>query len=191
MNISRNIGKLMIAAGLILLTAGCSAMFVEEEEPYRGLVEDDVVAMSEAGVPPDIIIRKMEVSDSKFDIGTDDILRLKRRGVADEVINAMLNTTDAAREDDIVRGYALYEQWHNYYNTFYPAMLPYDRVFPTMYYNYGPFQPSRYRWSGEMGGYYMDLPVGMHRNIHKLYPRYYRVPGMQLGDSKEKKSGDK
>jgi len=154
----------------VLVLAGCSAMFTEEEEVYRGLYVEDVVAMSRAGVPPGIIIRKIEVSGSRFSLDKEGLISLRRKGVSDEVVEAMMNTSDEAKEADLERGYALYEYWTNYYNRFYPSVLPFYRFFPSMYYAYGPLHTARYRWSGIMGAYYLDFPVGFHRRYREVYP---------------------
>ena len=158
----------------LLAIAGCAALLTEYEEPYTGLTVPDVLAMSEAGVTPEIIIRKIEVSDSAFHLDTDDVIRLRRAGVHGDVIAVMLGANEEARQADLEQGYSFYEYWFDYYNTHYPSVLPFNRFFPTMQYSYGPYLTSRYRWTGDGGVYYRDFPVGLPGKYRGRYPRSLR-----------------
>ena len=159
----------------ILAISGCS-VFMVEDEVYRGVSVEDVVAMSKAGVGSGVIKRKIEVSRSQFSLDTNDIIRLKSEGVSDDVINAMIDTDEDAEQVDLERSYDLYDYWFNYYNTYYPVSLYFNRYYPLMNYSYGPFHPAMYRWSGDMGAYYRDFPVGLPVKGYGKYPFEIRMP---------------
>ena len=54
------------------------------------LTNAQVVELSHAGLGPDAIVAKIRASASRFDISTDALVALKRAGVADPVIAAMV-----------------------------------------------------------------------------------------------------
>jgi hypothetical protein len=54
------------------------------------LTNADIVQMQKAGLSEEVILSKITGSPSKFDIGTQDLIRLKEAGVNDNIINAMV-----------------------------------------------------------------------------------------------------
>jgi hypothetical protein len=46
--------------------------------------------MQKAGLSEEIILSKIAGSTANFDIGTQDLIRLKEAGVTDNIINAMV-----------------------------------------------------------------------------------------------------
>jgi hypothetical protein len=48
------------------------------------------VQMQKAGLSEEIILNKIAGSTANFDIGTQDLIRLKEAGVNDNIINAMV-----------------------------------------------------------------------------------------------------
>ena len=54
------------------------------------LTNEAVATMTKAGLGPDVIVAKIRASPSAFDVSVDALVRLKDAGVADEVINAMI-----------------------------------------------------------------------------------------------------
>lgn len=181
----------MLAAVLMAASvAGCSAMMTAEEPVKPAITVDDVLAMSDAGIKPSIIIRKIEITKSDFSLSTDDIIRLKEKGVDDDVVTVMLGANDEAREADREMGRAYYEKSINFYITHYPSFLPFDRYYPIMNYSYGPFPGMRYQWSGVEGAYYRDFPVGLPR----LYRGRASVPAIRRdgksGGSDDSASGN-
>jgi hypothetical protein len=54
------------------------------------LTNADIVQMQKAGLSEEIILSKIGGSTAKFDIGTQDLIRLKEAGVNDNIINAMV-----------------------------------------------------------------------------------------------------
>lgn len=56
------------------------------------LTNEHVISMTKAGLSTSIIVNKIRASTTKFDLSTDELMRLKREKVADDVVNAMLDT---------------------------------------------------------------------------------------------------
>ena len=54
------------------------------------LTNADVVQMQKAGLSEEITLSKIAGSQTNFDIGTQDLIRLKEAGVNDGIINAMV-----------------------------------------------------------------------------------------------------
>lgn len=55
------------------------------------VTNESIVAMTKAGLSPEIIVEKIRVSTTQFDVSTDALIRLKEEQVDDEVIKAMLD----------------------------------------------------------------------------------------------------
>src|SRR5260370_7777152 len=53
------------------------------------LTNESVVGMVKAGLPDSVIIQKIRSASRKFDTSTDGLIKLKRAGVPDKVIEAM------------------------------------------------------------------------------------------------------
>jgi hypothetical protein len=49
-----------------------------------------IVRLTGAGLPPDVILLKIDQSEARFDTSTDALIALKKGGVADAVIKAMM-----------------------------------------------------------------------------------------------------
>lgn len=160
-----------------LAISGCSAFMAGIED--RTLAEEEIVAMSQAGVGSRVIIRKIEVTWSQFSLAAEDIIRLKGQGVSDDVIKAMIDSDEAAELVDLEKSYSQYDYWFNYYNTFYPAYIYSYPVRPYMNYMNGPYVSPMYRWSDRVGGYYRDFPVGFPGSNYRRYPFYYNYPAVR------------
>jgi len=61
-----------------------------------GLTVDGVISLVGAGISDDLIIAKIQKSGQTFDLGTDEMVRLKKAGASDAVMKAMMNATPAA-----------------------------------------------------------------------------------------------
>lgn len=79
----------------------CAAAFVcglaggaAAQEVLRNI---QVVAMSKAGISPDVIVLKIELSANQFDTSPEALSVLKAAGVADPVIAAMVRLASASR----------------------------------------------------------------------------------------------
>lgn len=54
------------------------------------LINADIVQMQKAGLSEEIVLSKIAGSQVNFNIGTQDLIRLKEAGVSDNLINAMV-----------------------------------------------------------------------------------------------------
>ena len=161
------------------MMAGCSS-FVNV--PERKVTFDDIISMSKAEVGGGVIKRQIAVTRSQFHLDQDDIIMLKNEGVADEVIEAMIDTDEEAQIADLEKSYSLYDYWFNYFDTFYPLYIyDYPRA-PYLYYSWGPYANPIYRWSGTLGRYYRDFPVGLPRKLNKIK----QIPGLMPENQYEK-----
>lgn len=51
---------------------------------------DSIIALTEAGIGDDAIVAKINASESRFNISTDEMISLKKRGISGPVLAAML-----------------------------------------------------------------------------------------------------
>ena len=105
---------------------------------------NDIIALSQDSVSPEVIMSQMKVTDSYFRLTTDDIVALRKAGVNDKVINEMIQTGDRppdTREHNVV----------------YPAYYPYS-WYPWYFYSWYPWYSSFYFGApfhrGFYGGYH-------------------------------------
>ena len=54
------------------------------------MTNDEVIALSKAGLSSSIIVDKVRTSKSNFDLTTDGLIKLKQAGISDDVVSAML-----------------------------------------------------------------------------------------------------
>lgn len=79
--------KVRLSVGLILfLMAGCSTMFTNP----RAVSIEDVIYLSRHQLGADVIMKHIETTHSRFELTTEDIVRLKDGGVDEEVIEFMV-----------------------------------------------------------------------------------------------------
>jgi hypothetical protein len=71
---------------LLLILVPCQVSYAQTET----LSNADVVAMSKAGLPPDIVIQKIRTSNTKFDVTIAGLIELKNASVADQIIALMI-----------------------------------------------------------------------------------------------------
>jgi hypothetical protein len=67
------------------LITGSNA-FAQEEV----MTNDEVISLATAGLNSSVIVNKIRTSKSKFDMSTDALIKLKKAGINDEIVNAML-----------------------------------------------------------------------------------------------------
>src|SRR5437879_8609738 len=82
--LARLVQALLIGAALAL--AGGTPASAQEV-----LTNESVVGMVKAGLPETVIIQKIRSASRKFDNSTDGLIKLKRAGVPDKVIEAMVS----------------------------------------------------------------------------------------------------
>ena len=54
------------------------------------LTNDSVIQMVKAGLPEAVVIAKIKSTSTKFDLKTDSLVSLKKAGVSDKVLEAMV-----------------------------------------------------------------------------------------------------
>jgi len=55
------------------------------------LTNENVLTLIKSGLPPSLIITKIKTSVTKFDVSTNELIKLKSEGVPDEIINTMID----------------------------------------------------------------------------------------------------
>lgn len=66
--------------------AGARQTLAQEEI----MTNDEVVSLAKAGLSKTIIINKIRTSKTNFDLSTDGLIRLKKSGIDDDIVHAML-----------------------------------------------------------------------------------------------------
>jgi hypothetical protein len=74
---------------LLLICFLSNPCFSQEKKDV--LTNENVVALVKAGLSKTVILTTIQNSDTKFDVSTDAMIALKKNGVPDEVIAAMVN----------------------------------------------------------------------------------------------------
>lgn len=79
-----------------LVVAFClGATFIAEAQDET-MTNDEVISLTSAGLNKSLIVNKIRTSKSKFDLSTDALIKLKKAGVADDVVAAMLEAKSGA-----------------------------------------------------------------------------------------------
>lgn len=62
------------------------------------LTNDTIITLTKAGLSPAILVGKIQTSKSNFNLSVEELLRLKKETVADEVVSAMLKKSNPGPE---------------------------------------------------------------------------------------------
>ncbi len=138
---------------------GCSSFSTVNP---RALSIDQIIAMSDAGAGANVIKDQMLATGSKFRLSAEDIVRLKKSNVADDVIRAMIETGSRAMTVSEIDSF---DPWFGFYpmtgGGFYPYYgYPYEvwrqPGLIGRYYSYSfpaaawdPYGPLSFRWRYE------------------------------------------
>lgn len=155
---------LLITGVIITAVAGCAAFMMVNE---RALTLDDIITMSKAKVGDDVIKTHIDVTHSKYNLTPADVVRLKNEGVADEVIEYMLETDFTPDYYRWEYGYAPYYYGYNYYNRYYYPYSNYYNYYGAPHY-YSPF------WGGYRRPYWN--PYTVNRSPGMVGRFYYYQP---------------
>jgi len=150
MKSGRYVSVIFAAVLAAALMAGCAAFDVGNP---RALLVEEVIAMTEAGVGKDVIMRQIEVTRSRFELDARQIILLKKAGVDDDVLEAMINTEMYPNYYDREFGYSPYDYSFNYYNHWYPVSSHYPYIYHYMY----PY--TSYRRADLIGRFYRYAPI--------------------------------
>ncbi len=80
---------------VLWLFAFC-VFLVPDLSPAEVLTNDTIITMVKAGIGEELIISKIKNSQSQFDLSTNGILKLKKEGVGDPIIKAMMEAPPAS-----------------------------------------------------------------------------------------------
>jgi hypothetical protein len=78
---------------LLIVVSSVPSGFLIAQETQRTLTNADVVEMFKSGIGEQTIILMIQKGQTKFDTSPEAIIELKKAGVADSVLNAMLNAS--------------------------------------------------------------------------------------------------
>ncbi|MBP6234171.1 MAG: hypothetical protein KA428_13005, partial [Chitinophagaceae bacterium] len=81
--------KLLITAVLLLLT------MVTFSQTTDTVTNQTIIQLHKAGLGKDVLKSKIQSSTCNFDLSTEGLIALKKAGIPDEVINTMLNKSNA------------------------------------------------------------------------------------------------
>lgn len=71
----------------------------------ENLTNRQIIALTAAGLPPDVIVAKITSSATAFDLSTNGLLALKQSKVDDAVLKAMLAKASASRQESSAPGW--------------------------------------------------------------------------------------
>jgi len=84
MKMTRVVLTLVLVAALSLSLPGATSLAQEV------LTNDSVIQMVKAGLPEAVVIAKIKSTSTKFDLKTDSLVSLKKAGISDKVLEAMV-----------------------------------------------------------------------------------------------------
>ncbi|HYB71153.1 MAG TPA: hypothetical protein VEH80_10790 [Candidatus Bathyarchaeia archaeon] len=79
-----------VVLALVLVAAACLSVPASTSVAQEVLTNDSVIQMVKAGLPEAVVIAKIKSTPSKFDLKTDSLVSLKKAGVSDKVLEAMV-----------------------------------------------------------------------------------------------------
>jgi len=82
--------KYSILPIFIVFFALCFAANTKTFAQEELMTNDEVISLVTAGLSKQIIINKIRTSKTSFDLSTDSLIKLKKTGVDDDIVNAML-----------------------------------------------------------------------------------------------------
>ena len=82
---TRKLKSFLTIAVLFLITSSASA-----QNKTELLTNQSVIALSKAGLDKSLIITTINNTDSKFDVSATTLIALKKQGLSNEIISAMV-----------------------------------------------------------------------------------------------------
>jgi hypothetical protein len=120
------------ALAISFAVSGCMAGYTTMHHERREMAErdsltpppmtiNDIIALSQDSVSADVIISQMKATDSYFRLTTEDIVALRKAGVNDKVINAMIQTGKESKAKRArTRAYPAYYPYWGWGYSWYP-----------------------------------------------------------------------
>ncbi len=164
------------ALAVSVAVSGCMTGYTTVDRGHRYMAErdstmpppmtiNDVIALSQDSVNADVIISQIKATDSYFRLTTDDIVSLRKAGVNDKVINAMIQTAN---------------QPHNQR----ARTVAYPSYYPYWWYTWYPYY--WYPWYSWYPYYYgASIRFGYHGGFHGGY----HFGGGRLGTVRSTRTG--
>ena len=155
----------IVVAGFLVsfLSTGCMSGFYVHRERRQvaqrdtlvppPMTIDDVIALAQDSVGDEVILNKIKATHSYFQLTNNDIRDLKKSGVSERVINAMIKTSEVPRNA---------RTRTSYYAPYYPYPDYYLSPYSAYYY---PWYPSVYLGFAYHGGYYRGYHFGGGRGV--------------------------
>ena len=149
--------RYVLLAVLLLAAAGCASMAANQ----RAVSPQDVIYLTRHELGPEVIIKHLEATDSRFSLTTEDIVTLKEAGVDEQVIEAMIERSGI---DPSFAGEPAWPPYASYgplngsrrYESYYfPLYESYSGYYPYPTSVYGPPYTRR---SGLIGRFYDYAP---------------------------------
>ena len=81
---------------LILIFCFSAAILAQTET----LTNSEIITMTQAGLSRELIIRKIKDTKGKYETSANDLIELKKAGVADEIIALMMDKKDASESNN-------------------------------------------------------------------------------------------
>lgn len=79
------------------------------QRPTDSIVTDaDIIRMVQAGISEDLIVREIQMSDTRFVTTPNSLIELKHKGVPDRVLAAILDSKSAAKTAQVERSSSSY-----------------------------------------------------------------------------------
>ncbi|MEO7674524.1 MAG: hypothetical protein ABIU09_10675 [Pyrinomonadaceae bacterium] len=75
---------------ICLLAAAMFAISAATVNAQEAMTNAEVISLAKAGLNPSLIVGKIRTSKTNFDMSTDSLIALKKAGVSDEIVGAML-----------------------------------------------------------------------------------------------------
>jgi hypothetical protein len=85
-----------VAPVLVLVVMMALSLTIAPALAQEVLTNDSVVQMIKAGLPESVVIAKIRSTATKFDLRTESLVSLKKSGVSDKVLEAMMTPGPAA-----------------------------------------------------------------------------------------------
>jgi len=97
--------RLMVSLAILMALAVPSSA----QRPTEGIVTDaDIIRMVQAAIPEELIVREIQMSDTRFVTTPNSLIELKHKGVPDSVLAAILDSKSGAKTPQAERSSSSY-----------------------------------------------------------------------------------
>jgi len=93
----RNLPALLQLAVLLAVLPAVATSSLAQSSPDAPLTNADIIKMVKAGVPENVILRKVQMAESNFATSPNALIELQRQHVPDDVMAAMVDSEAAMR----------------------------------------------------------------------------------------------